>query len=235
MIWSQWAKPVLFAHMPGLAEAVLTDDPIPDLPWAPKADGHTAIVLDLPKDSGVWIGLSLAQRGFRPVPLYNAAPGPPDSSLVDVWPIVHALAGGTELLHRCRPPWGAPPAFLLDANRRGAGAIALPGRYDNRSISFPTDFPGAYLLLSRGIRRALLVVESGAHPQADLAHTLRRWQEAGIEIHLLSLISGLPAGLIEVKRPAFYGWVWHRLLTTFGLRRNPLGGFGGTLPEPSAG
>jgi hypothetical protein len=32
-----------------------------------------------------------------------------------------------------------------------------------------------------------------------------------------------------------YRRIWQRVLATMGLRRNPLGGFGGLLPVPSAG
>jgi hypothetical protein len=53
---------------------------------------------------------------------------------------------------------------------------------DNRSISLPTDFPSGQLLRARGIRRILLVQEAASLPQADLSHTLRRWQEAGLAI-----------------------------------------------------
>lgn len=233
--WSRWVKPVLFAHMQRLRESVLRDDLIPQVPGIPGADGRTALVLDLPAYAGVWVGLAMSAAGYRPVPLYNAAPGPPDFAIVDIWPIVHALAAATEFLKARTLPWAAPPAFLLDANRRGMGVAVLPGWFDNRSISFPTDFPGSQFLFSHGIRRVILVQEDRLQPQPDLAHTLRGWQGDGIEIQSLALSTSDPPRLIRVERPRFYRWVWHRLLTGIGLRRNPLGGFGGMLSEASAG
>src|SRR5438270_13651085 len=71
-IWSQWVKPVLFAHMPA---APASDDVVPaattwpPINWLPAADGGTALILDVPCDAGVWLGLRAAEAGYRPVPL----------------------------------------------------------------------------------------------------------------------------------------------------------------------
>lgn len=234
--WSPWAKPVLFAHMKDLPESFVEPPAFsPAMIWAPPADGKSAAVLDLPGALAVTYGLTLAQAGYRPVPLYNAAPGPAGLAVVNVWEIVRALTEGSEVLAGLSLPSDAPPAFLLDANRRFGEGVAAPGRFDNRSVSFPTDFPSANFLLNRGIQRVLLVQESGSQPQPDLSHTLRRWQDAGIEIELKQLaIAGPPLACI-VKRPSLYRWMWHRLIAGWGLRRNELGGFGGILPEASAG
>src|SRR6185437_4875132 len=97
-VWSRWAKPVLFAHWsaenhrpPGpLAE------PLPGVDWSPLADGTTVIVTDLPGVMGVRIGMSLAAKGYRPVPLYNAVPAPWGASraVVDATSILNALVEG---------------------------------------------------------------------------------------------------------------------------------------------
>jgi hypothetical protein len=235
-IWSPWAKPVLFAHLKELPDR-LVEPLLSDLSivWAPPADGKSAAVLDLPGALAVTYGLTLAQAGYRPVPLYNAAPGPAGLAVVKAWEIVRAVAEGSKVLAGLSLPADAPPAFLLDANRRFGEGVAAPGRFDNRSISFPTDFPSANFLLSRGIQRVLLVQESGSQPQPDLSHTLRRWQDGGIEIELKQLAVEGPPLACMVKRASLYRWMWHRLLAGWGLRRNALGGFGGILPEASAG
>ena len=53
---------------------------MPELPvnlsWSPAIDEKVAVVLDLPGAEGVRVGLELAARGYRPVPLYNAVPLP---------------------------------------------------------------------------------------------------------------------------------------------------------------
>lgn len=240
--WSAWVKPVLFAHLPEDLQVVEQEGPSIDVRWAPPADGKAALVLDLPGAQGVDLAVALAARGYRPIPLYNAAPGLRGDSMdwmheptVEVWPILDAIGSFTSLLARQSLPHAAPPAFTLDANRRVARGPLMPGRFDNRSVSFPTDFPSANLLLSRGIRRAVLVQPHGNQPEPDLAHTLRRWQEAGIEILLKHMELPGPIVPCKVSRPSFYRHVWYRLGVLLRLRRNPLGGFGGMLPEASSG
>jgi hypothetical protein len=155
-IWTPWVKPVLFAHL-----TEWNSESVPPMQIdthrfdfvQPGAGG--AIVVDLPAEASVLAGLVLAGKGFRPVPLYNALPGP--ANVIDLTGILSALVMGAEHLEKLQLPGDAPPAFLLDARRRGEGADLLPGRFDNRSVSLPTDFPSANLLLSRGIRRALLI------------------------------------------------------------------------------
>jgi hypothetical protein len=83
-----------------------------------------ALVLDLPGEEGVWVGLALVGRGYRPVPLYNALPLPfgvasidPVSqrsvAVVNVLPILSALRQGAEQLANTDIACDAPPAFYL--------------------------------------------------------------------------------------------------------------------------
>ena len=240
--WSPWVKPILFANEPSWDDP--GQGPLEGTaePPAPAFDASTAFVVDLPGAESVAFGVALARKGWRPVPLYNAlpgasaAPGGDASALVDVASIVRALRRATAVLEQLALPEDRPPAFPLDAQRRsGTGAAAGPGKFDNRSISLPTDFPSGLFLRSRGIERAVLVQPSGADPQVDLAHTLLAWQEAGVEIlGRAPSADGAPAP-IRVARPSNFRVMWYRLLATLGLRRNPLGGFGGVIPVPSAG
>ena len=242
--WSPWVKPILFS-----VERVWDDagdrepDGVQEPPWVSAFDAATALVVDLPGALGVQLGLALGRRGWRPVPLYNALPGgtpagPPTSAtaLVDVASILSALRSATAPLERLALAADRPPAFLLDAQRRlGTGTAPQPGKYDNRSISLPTDFPSGLFLRSHGIRQVLLVQQSTTVPQVDLAHTLLAWQEAGLSILAKRLDTDDPAEPIRVARPSHFRVMWYRLLATLGLRRNPLGGFGGRIPVPSAG
>jgi hypothetical protein len=235
-IWSDWAKPVLFAHLTQSVVAGVARINI-DVSKTPRPDGHTLLVLDLPGDRGVAMGLVMAAAGWRPVPLYNAIP--PRGTLTtvcDVRPILRALFAGTFVLRDLKLVADAPPAFLLDSMRRVGDACALvPGAFDNRSISLPTDFPSANLLLSRGLHRAILVQSAGTLPQEDLAHTLLRWQQAGMQIEAISLADPGEPTPITVRRPFMFREIWQRLIATFGLIRSPLGGFGGQLPMAASG
>jgi hypothetical protein len=239
-IWSVWAKPVLFAHMP----ATPVEDEILLLPVGthalnpPPVSERTAIFLDLPGPAAVPIGLALAILGYRPVPLYNSVPGPsfaPAGAALDVMPICRALQIIAPQLNRLGIADDAPPVFLLDARRAIGNAPLLPGTFDNRSISLPTDFPSAAFLTAHDIHKVLLVQQSQTAPLEDLTHTLLRYQHAGIEIVAQTLIDPQPPARIKVARPSLFRSTLHRLIALAGLRRHPLGGFGGTLPEPSSG
>jgi hypothetical protein len=233
--WAPWAKPVLFAHLPIWITVPQPLAPEP-LPHAPPAAAHTAILLDLPGPRAIPLALGLAQAGYQPVPLYNAVPGPtPGAEVVDVRPILDALAAAAPILRELTLAPDAPPVFLLDADRGYGAASPAAGRFDNRSVSLPTDFPSASFLQAHGIARVLLVREQEPLLPADLAHTLLRYQQAGLAISAMSLASALPPAPIRVRPPSWFRWSFQRFLATLGLRRHPLGGFGGTLPEPGSG
>ncbi len=241
--WSAWVKPVLFSYVGSEASISL---PIVSTEWVPVSDGHTALVLDLPEARSVFYAIDLARRGFRPVPLYNAHPGPiveptagqPNTvkSVCDVHSIVAAIEVATPILQTITLSEGAAPAFLLDAWRReGRGQAPDPDTFDNRSVSLPSDFPSASKLMARGIQRVLLVQERSFEPQTDLAHILFRWQQAGLSIHAIAVEKSSHSQSLRVRRPSIFKLIGLRLLVMLGLKRNPLGGFGGVHDGPYAG
>ncbi len=244
--WSRWAKPVLFAYLDSALSQILVTETAGDVSWSPPPNEKVALVLDLPGAEGVLAGVALAARGYRPVPLYNAVPLPFGGPLLDpltnravaavnVLPIISALRKGAEQLVQLNVPFDAPPAFLLDANRRGDGRKMDPVEFDNRSISFTTDFPSANFLASHGIQRMMLVQKHGFEPQSDLAHSLRRWQDGGLKLERLRLDPPSRPESFEVPRPSWYGAMFQRALSSIGLRRSGTGGFGEWVPESSAG
>ena len=153
---------------------------------------------------------------------------------VDVRPIVSALRSGARLLAALQIPQYAPPAFLLDSRRSGTGRTVQPDQFDNRSICFTTDFPSATYLGAHGIHRALLVQRTGLQPQPDLAHTLRRWQEASVALERVQLDFTEPPERFEVTRPSWYGAIFQRALSMIGLRRAEAGGFGAWVQDSPA-
>ncbi len=246
--WSRWAKPVLFAHMESASGEIFTAGVTPDLSGVPDSAIHdTALVVDLPGAEGVLAGVALAQRGYRPVPLYNAIPisigGVAVQPLlhrvtaaVQVLPIVRALQDHTVQLAGLKLAAEAPPAFLLDSNRGGAGRKMLPDEFDNRSVSFTTDFPSAIFLAAHGIRRVILIQKLRDDPLPDLAHSFCRWQEGGLTLERMRLdLPGAPESF-RVTKPSWYGVMFQRALASFGLRRSGTGGFGAWVPDsPSVG
>jgi hypothetical protein len=239
--WSPWVKPVLFGFLEGVRPEPPQAVDMIDFDWLPEAAGDTALVLDLSGAAALGLALKLAARGFRPVPLYNAIPRPTSRlferehpSVVDVESIVAALAHVTHALERVTLPDQAPPAFLLDADRGGVRR-AKRGDFDNRSVSFSTDFPSATFLQDRGVKRALLIQVSGDEAALDLEHTLYAWQEGGISVCLKCLDEPGAAVPCTIPRPWRFGSLWQRALVALGLKKHPLGGFGGVIAESSAG
>src|SRR5436190_12406879 len=241
--WSPWVQPILFSFMSEVSVgASVPETVLTDLSWLAPADGSTLLVLDLPSAQAAIEAVEIAKRGYRPVPLYNAIPWEEHSMfaentppLVDVGLIVHALKAVTPLVAMESLSDAAPPAFLLDSNRRVPTRSVEPGCLDNRSVSFPTDFPSANFLLAHGLRRVVLVQRFHPQPQPDLAHTLRAWQDAGLTIEVKELGEEGGPHPIEVSVPTFFGKCFYHALKMLGFKRSALGGFGGILPEASSG
>jgi hypothetical protein len=243
-LWSRWAKPVLFAHLDSALSNIPVTDTLADMSWVPPAAEKVAFVLDLPGAAGVVNGLALAGLGYRPVPLYNAIPLPYGQRLldprgsasvaaVDVLPILSALRKGAEQLAQLTIPAEAPPAFLLDAGRRGTRKMVMD-EFDNRSISFTTDFPSATFLAAQGIRSIILVQKATFEPQEDLAHSLRRWQDAGLALQRKRLDTAEGPQPFGIPKPFWYRAMFQRALASLGLRRAKGGGFGAWVPDSGA-
>jgi hypothetical protein len=232
--WSAWAKPVLFAQWPDTitpSSATATSDGH-DYLWLPQASGRTAVIVDLPAVDSVRAGIALARRGYRPVPLYNTSYGP--SPVIEIAPLILELARGALTLQTTTLPANAPPAFLLDANRMQPPVPPSPGKFDNRWVVFPQDFPSATLLKARGVAEVLILHGGGSSVQEDLAHVLLRWQQAGIRV-----VAAAPTDTamrdITVKPPSWFRRAWYRMITVARLKRNNAGGFGAVIPVRTGG
>jgi hypothetical protein len=230
--WAKWAKPVLFIQVSAVTEPLAGQiRGFAQAHLLPSSRRSTAVIVDLAGEQSLLAGLALAERGFRPVPLYNATMGA--KPLVDVDKIVRWLPAGAAHLATLSIGREAPPAFLLDSHR--LKGVATPGAYDNRWVVLPQDFPSATFLLSREIREVILVQADTSTPRKDLTHVLRRWQEAGIQILALDLEKGDDARSIDVPKPSGFRRAWYRVIALLGLRRSNVGGFGARVPEETSG
>jgi hypothetical protein len=223
----------VFASAWNLPTEALIASPALDAPGVPESWGATALVIDLPGDESVAVGLALARRGFRPVPLFNGTTGP--SSVVDMKDLIIALGAGSQVLRDITIPPNAPPAFLLDASRMGAILGSLEGRYDNRWVVLPQDFPSATFLQSQGLREATLICSGTLKPAKDLAHVLLRWKEGGLKLNVLDLSERRFEADVSVPVPNLFRLAWYAAVTFMGLRRSNVGGFGATVPEETRG
>ena len=255
--WSAWAKPVLFAqerHNLKAAEwsaaALRADMPLRNVARAASSP-RQAVVVDLPGVETMRAAAQLALAGYRPVPLFNTTRGPVSvrsreypivdaDNIVSVDDILAALGPVAEIIREARLDASAPPAFLLDAKRNPfkPNSITDAGKFDNRWMVFPQDFPSAGFLGRHGIERVVLHKEGAPEPAEDLAHVLLRWQETGVPVYFSQAGSrpdAPPLKLLTVTKPWEYrSWV-RRLMVLLKLRRNSAGGFGAMIPRPDSG
>jgi hypothetical protein len=254
-VWSAWVIPVPFAQLFCRDSMTPQESPVYHLDWLGAENSRElAIVVDLPGANAIHYGLALISRSFRPVPVLDGSPGPfsvpaptPYSpsfmagtqkslSIVDMNGLLVSLCHGASQLRSAFLEPGAPPAFLLDANRM-VGVPSESGEvFDNRWMVFPQDMPSGRFLRERGIRKVVLVHNRFfSQPQEDLAHVLLRWQEEGIAVESKPALSGQLPVAIEVNRPSRFRAAWYRGLAILGLRRNDAGGFGGYPSATSGG
>ncbi len=160
------------------------------------------------------------------------------SSSNDTKPIHAGLLAGAEFLRSLTIPDLALPAFLLDSNRAGeptGSALNNDVYFDNRSLSFPTDFPSGVFLKAHGIERVLLVQLSGTKPQRDINYTLGRWQNEGLRISSMSLENQNDIQDIRVQKPSWLSSIFYRATALLSLSRNSLAGFGATIDHQAGG
>lgn len=250
--WSAWAKPAVFAtfgEWPQTPPALS----LPDLPWALGLGRAAAVIVDVPDGDAVLAGLALAKAGFQPVPLFNGCASP--NPIVDVAKLADLLSSGAEMLRGLSIGADAPPAFLLDARRRPDRMPASPGRFDNRWVTFPQDFPSARRLAAAGITTVLLYAKE---VEDDLAHVLMRYKQAGLELRQVKPEPGVASAdattpldaartatgaafasaavhALIVAKPSRFLSLGFRAALLAGLRHNPAGGFGARVPSPYSG
>ena len=242
--WSRGVKRVLFAYMEGDPPAEIGEENQRSASLFPPATSDTLLVADLPGARGVSLGLRLAQKGYRPIPLYNALPRPelPDSpellqaifsaqlihgtqEVVDVKPLIRALRLATDELRKIRIPANAPPVFLLDSRRRGVGQPVRIGTFDNRSVTSANDYPSADYLKGRGVR-TVVVVQEWQKPEIDLVLVLREWEAGGLNVAYQSAGLKWDPRPLRLPTPSMLRKLWFWVQSTFALHRNTVGGYG---------
>ena len=230
-LWTDWAKPVLFAGMTQTEPLPLE---IPKIRWLQSFSQNTALIVDLPGKKGVEESLALAQIGYRPVPLYNGVCVENYTNMVvDVRSLSRALYSGAELLAAMSIQQDAPPVFMLDSGRMKYPSRS-PGMYDNRWCIFPQDMPSASFLLKQKITKVIVRIMPeeiflSKKVQDDLSHVLCRYQEAGIKIQ--HTFGGDEVNNITVPKPSQFKSLFYRFEVMLGLSRNAAGGFGSMIPD----
>lgn len=180
--WIDWVRPVPFVGMRGYTKQyTCTSFCIPQPNVADEVYQAAAVFVDLPGEESVSMGIALAKKGFRPIPIYNGTIEQAGArATVDNQTVGEALTVGAVELSGLELADDALPAFLLDRNRlnRFKMEIAL---FDNSWDIYPQDIPSAEYFIDHGIRQIVIIGESVSK---DLKKILYEYQKKKITIYL---------------------------------------------------
>ena len=235
--WAVWAKPVLFTDL-STGDEALPSRPVGEalsIDWIKIFTPAPVVIVDLPGAQSILYAPAFAKVGFQPVPLFNCCSSSSADEVLPTMELRSGLVRGAADLQTISLSPAAPPAFLLDADRLTGRQIPSSGKFDNRWMAFPQDFPSGTFLRESGLASILLVQADSVKPQEDLRQVFLRWQEAGLQIFSKSLEDALPPAPIEVTPTPIYRWFFQRALAMAGFRHNSAAGFGSVVPDPSGG
>lgn len=179
--WTEWVRPVPFI-------AIDTCNRMPLYNWVDrkvvfinKYEKSTAIFIDLPGKESIELGISLADIGYRPIPLFNGTDEQIGSqATTDTYIIESALINGSEKLKNNSLANNANPAFLLDSSRTNRYR-AKESIFDNSWDLYKQDIPTFNYFKKNKIYKIIVV---GNTIQRDLRKIFFEFQDAGIEIYL---------------------------------------------------
>ncbi len=180
--WVDWVRPVPFIEIHTQKKGyVISQVSVPEQIAIETADGKAAIIVDLPGTDSIEMGLVLAKKGYRPIPIFNGveeqrgARATTDNQSIDI-----ALFYGAKILEQISIPEDAPPAFLLDSNRLQRYKID-DSIFDNSWDIYPQDIPSAKYFFSEGIEKIIVI---GDGISRDLKKILRDFKKKGLHIYL---------------------------------------------------
>lgn len=179
--WTEWVRPVPFVAIDKYARQPINSWMNRKAMFIHKYEEDTAIFVDLPSKESIEMGITLADIGYRPIPIFNgideqeAAQATTDTYLVE-----SCLINGAQKLKMINLNNNANPAFLLDSARmnryRKSESI-----FDNSWDLYGQDIPSAQYFVANGIRKVIVVSDK---IQKDLRKIFFKFQELGIEFYL---------------------------------------------------
>lgn len=181
--WSDWVRPVPFiAAQANVKGYHLGELSIPMIDFIDESFHQAAIIVDLPGDESVEMGLALAKTGYRPVPVYNGTIEQENArATVDNQTVGAALLWGAEVLKEIEIAENALPAFLIDKNRLHRFKVDA-GVFDNSWDIYPQDLPSADYFLKNGIHKIIVISNSMSK---DLKAIFRKFKKKNIQICLM--------------------------------------------------
>lgn len=179
--WVNWVRPVPFIAIDEMTKASRPTSLL--LPYVQSLnlnDASTAIIVDLPGSQSVDVGMSLAERGYRPIPIYNGTSTQKGArATTDNHSIAKDLVWGASILSKISLKDDAPPAFLTDSNRLQRRKIDC-SVFDNSWDVYHQDLPSEEYFLENGITK--IVVISNVSISRDLKKIFAEYAKKKISI-----------------------------------------------------
>jgi len=181
--WVDWVRPVPFvnaqADVKGYHAGALS---IPKIDFIDESWKNAAVIVDLPGDESIEMGLALAKMGYRPIPIYNGTIEQKNArATVDNQTVGAALLWGAEVLQKIEIADEALPVFLTDKNRLNRFKLDA-SVFDNSWDVYPQDLPSADYFLKNGIDTIMVVSDSLSK---DLKVIFRKFKKKKIRICLV--------------------------------------------------
>jgi hypothetical protein len=233
--WTKWVKPCVFDAVPAVTDSAAEELPpyrAESPPWA-SIDTQwlrddAAVIVDLPGEESLLLGLALGERGLRQVLVINGCSA--EGEVVDMRPVIDMVRVGARFPRAFPSAASMRPAFVLDSRRDGGGREPAPGAFDNRWTLFEDDLPDARALAAHGVAE-VVVVHRGPLID-DLAGALRGYARRGLRLRGRDLDGD--GREIEIPLPSalLVPGLFDRIRQRFSLRRRWDGSFGRRVPVP---
>jgi len=183
--WTDWVRPVPFiaakADVKGYHAGELS---IPSVDCIDESWKSAAVIVDLPGDESVEMGLALAKLGYRPIPIYNGTIEQKNArATVDNQTVGAALIWGAEILKKIKIDDEALPVFLLDKNRLNRFKIDV-SVFDNSWDVYPQDLPSADYFLKNDIHKIIVISDSLSK---DLKTIFKKFKKKNVVIDLMKV------------------------------------------------
>ena len=179
--WTGWVRPVPFVAIDTYNRKPVSDWLDRTVMFLKQYEQDTAIFIDLPGKDSIELGISLAQIGYRPIPIFNGTDEQIGSqATTDTYLTERCLITGAQKLKNITLENNANPAFLLDSLRTNRYR-AKECIFDNSWDLYKQDIPTAQYFKKNGITKIIVI---GNTIQRDLRKIFFEFQDAGIEFYL---------------------------------------------------
>lgn len=179
--WTEWVRPVPFVAIETYKRKASKVFIKRKIPFLDNYQEDTVIFVDLANVESIEYGLSLAEIGYRPIPLFNGVDEQIGSSATtDTYLVEEGLISGAERLKNIDLKNNANPVFLLD-NMRLNRYRKDETIFDNSWDLYGQDIPSVDYFIKNNITKIIIVSKK---VERDLRKIFFKFQSKGIDFYI---------------------------------------------------